>query len=460
MAISLRSDVYVRRLNTTFGAQVAGLDLRDPLDQAGRQQLWSLLMEHKVLFFPEQTLDADSQVAFARQFGELTPSHPVMAPVDDDHPEIWEIDSSGDIRNDVWHSDVTFVKRPPLGSVLRAITIPEIGGDTSWGDLEAAYNSLSAPIRDLIDGLTAVHDGTRSFGPSLAKRKGAGNAWDGSTFSGFSPVEHPVVRVHPETGRKALFVESRVHCLDQGALSLREPRRPGSAVRAHHQAGASGPTSLVQGGRGHVGQPHHRPLREPGLRRLPQGHAARHAHGRRAVRARSPLITPLPRPTGACMRRSGVLQNGLSCVSGTRPRPREAGAVTPNAWMVNLMRLLKPSRVLLLCLPLLFAASATTIAAEPGHRSAARSTSPTRRRRLTGTCSRTRVSTSSRPARRSRAGNPRARRTPNASAAGAGRRSPMATSGTAARATSPAGTERRPCSRAWPSPVGAAVHST
>jgi alpha-ketoglutarate-dependent taurine dioxygenase len=206
MAISLRSDVYVRRLNTTFGAQVAGLDLRDPLDQAGRQQLWSLLMEHKVLFFPEQTLDADSQVAFARQFGELTPSHPVMAPVDDDHPEIWEIDSSGDIRNDVWHSDVTFVKRPPLGSVLRAITIPEIGGDTSWGDLEAAYNSLSAPIRDLIDGLTAVHDGTRSFGPSLAKRKGAGNAWDGSTFSGFSPVEHPVVRVHPETGRKALFV--------------------------------------------------------------------------------------------------------------------------------------------------------------------------------------------------------------------------------------------------------------
>lgn len=197
-----------RRLNTTFAAEVTGLDLREPLAEARRAELWGLLLEHKVLFFHDQQLDADSQVAFARQFGELTPSHPVMAPVDEEHPEIWQIDSSGEIRNDIWHTDVTFVRRPPLGSVLRAISIPEVGGDTNWADLEAAYDSLTPEVRTLVDGLSAVHDGTRSFGPSLAKRRGQGNAWDGSTYAGLTQVEHPVVRVHPETGRKGLFVNT------------------------------------------------------------------------------------------------------------------------------------------------------------------------------------------------------------------------------------------------------------
>lgn len=206
MNTAIATDLHIRRLNTTFAAEVSGLDLRQPLDEETRARVWELFLEHKILFFPGQRLDADSQVAFARQFGELTPSHPVMAPVDDEHPEIWQIESTGEIRNDVWHSDVTFVRRPPLGSVLRAITIPDIGGDTSWADLEAAYQSLSAPVRTLVDGLTALHDGARSFGPSLAKRKGMGNDWDGESFSGFAPVEHPVVRVHPESGRRALFV--------------------------------------------------------------------------------------------------------------------------------------------------------------------------------------------------------------------------------------------------------------
>jgi alpha-ketoglutarate-dependent taurine dioxygenase len=206
MTIAQRADVQVRRLNTTFAAEVTGVDLSRPLDDAGRAEVWNLLLEHKVLFFRDQRLDADSQVAFARQFGDLTPSHPVMAPVDEEHPEIWQIDSSGDIRNDIWHTDVTFVKRPPKGSVLRAVRIPEIGGDTNWADTEAAYYSLTPEVRTLVDGLTAVHDGTKSFGPSLAKRRGQGNAWDGSTYAGFTPVEHPVVRVHPETGHKGLFV--------------------------------------------------------------------------------------------------------------------------------------------------------------------------------------------------------------------------------------------------------------
>lgn len=195
-----------RRLSSALGAEVTGIDLRQPLDSAARQKLWATLVEHKVLFFPGQELDSDSQLAFARQFGDLTSAHPVVKSVDDDHPEVWQIDSQKETRNDEWHTDVTFVKRPPLGSVLRAIRVPDVGGDTLWADLEAAYESLSKPIQVLVDGLTAYHDGSREFGGALAQREGYGNVWDGEVFNGFTLVEHPVVRVHPETGRKALFV--------------------------------------------------------------------------------------------------------------------------------------------------------------------------------------------------------------------------------------------------------------
>jgi alpha-ketoglutarate-dependent taurine dioxygenase len=222
----------VRPLGSTMGARVTGVDLCDRLSPVDLDRLWSLLLAHKVLVFGGQSLDADSLVAFARQFGPLTPSHPVMAPVDVDHPEVWEIDSRGAIRNDVWHTDVTFVERPPLGSVLRAVRVPEIGGDTSWADLEAAYASLSAPIRTAIDGLTALHDGSRSFASSLAQRGSRGNDWDGTAFSAFTPVEHPVVRVHPETGRRSLFVNPEF-TLSINGVSSYESRGLLDALYAH-----------------------------------------------------------------------------------------------------------------------------------------------------------------------------------------------------------------------------------
>ena len=226
------STLRSRRLSATIGARVTGVDLSQPLPPADREALWSLLLSHKVLVFPGQHLDADTQVAFARQFGDLTPSHPVMAAVDDDHPEVWEIDSYGAIRNDVWHTDVTFVERPPLGSVLRAVRVPEFGGDTSWASLEAAYDSLSAPIRTAIDGLTAVHDGSRTFAQSLAERGAAYADWDGRAFSAFVPVEHPVVRVHPETGRRSLFVNPEFTVSIAG-LSAYESRGLLDALFAH-----------------------------------------------------------------------------------------------------------------------------------------------------------------------------------------------------------------------------------
>jgi taurine dioxygenase len=117
------------------------------------------------------------------------------------------LDSTDNGFADVWHTDVTFMKRPPLGSILRAVVLPPHGGDTQWADAQAAYESLAAPVRQLADQLVAVHDGNREFGYYLAQRRGGrGNEWDGEVVTQLTPVEHPVVRVHPETGRRGIFV--------------------------------------------------------------------------------------------------------------------------------------------------------------------------------------------------------------------------------------------------------------
>jgi taurine dioxygenase len=193
-------------LRPAFGAIVHGLDLA-AADDAQVAAVRSALTAHKVLFFGDQTLDPDSQIALGNRLGELTVSHPVVPGIDEAHTEIYALDSADEGFADVWHTDVTFVKRPPLGSILRAVTLPPRGGDTNWADLELAYASLADPVQRLADELTAVHDGSREFGYYLAQRRqGRGSDWEGETFTSLDPVQHPVVRVHPETGRKSLFV--------------------------------------------------------------------------------------------------------------------------------------------------------------------------------------------------------------------------------------------------------------
>jgi alpha-ketoglutarate-dependent taurine dioxygenase len=193
-------------LGPRFGADVHDIDL----DRAGDEELAEVraaLVEHKVLFFEGQQLDDDAQVRLGRRLGELTASHPVVGGVDEAHPEVYALDSADNGFADVWHTDVTFMPRPPLGSILRAVVLPPSGGDTNWADSQLAYESLSAPVRDLADRLTAVHDGNREFGYYLAQRRGGrGSVWDGEVVTRLDPVEHPVVRVHPETGRRGLFV--------------------------------------------------------------------------------------------------------------------------------------------------------------------------------------------------------------------------------------------------------------
>ncbi|GAA3599325.1 taurine dioxygenase [Nonomuraea rosea] len=193
-------------LGPHFGARVEGLDLATAHDD-DLVAVRAALIDRKVLFFPGQTLDADGQVALGRRIGELTASHPVVGGVDEAHPEIYALDSADNGFADVWHTDVTFMARPPLGSILRAVILPPSGGDTSWANSQLAYDSLSAPVRALADQLTAVHDGNREFGYYLAQRRGGqGSVWDGEVVTRLDPVEHPVIRVHPETGRKGIFV--------------------------------------------------------------------------------------------------------------------------------------------------------------------------------------------------------------------------------------------------------------
>jgi alpha-ketoglutarate-dependent taurine dioxygenase len=201
-------------LSGTIGAEIFHVDLRQPLDPETVGAIREALLEYKVIFFPGQDLAPAEHKQFATYFGEITNAHPVV-PGLDDHSEVFEIDYTkarhivaseradyGD--HDKWHTDVTFMETPPLGSILNAVVIPAAGGDTLWADTNAAYEGLSQPIRKLVDGLTAVHDGNPAFGRLLG-RLGHGE-WNGERFTELLPVEHPVVRTHPETGRRSLFV--------------------------------------------------------------------------------------------------------------------------------------------------------------------------------------------------------------------------------------------------------------
>jgi taurine dioxygenase len=206
-----RSLLTLDLLGPSFGAEVVGLDVRSATD-GQVAAIRDALVTYKVLFFRGQDLTDDDQVELGRRIGDLTPAHPVAGGIDAAHPEVYSIDSADPefSFSDVWHTDVSFMERPPLGSLLRAVQLPAAGGDTSWVDSQLAYESLSAPVRQLVDQLTAVHDGNREWGHFLKRHLeqtgGIGNEWDGAQVTELVPVEHPVVRVHPETGRKGLFV--------------------------------------------------------------------------------------------------------------------------------------------------------------------------------------------------------------------------------------------------------------
>ena len=201
-----RRRIEVRPLTATVGAEIVGVDLRQPLDSGTVRSIESALLEHGVIFFRGQDIDAAQQKRFARHFGEI--SIPPFAPRYGADPEFIVLDqlSPKGEGADAWHSDNTFMQEPPMGSILKAVQLPSVGGDTCFASMFAAYEALSEPIRRLIDGLEAVHDLTKPLQKAIAA--GHSTADLAELQAKWPPVRHPVVRTHPVSGRKALFVNA------------------------------------------------------------------------------------------------------------------------------------------------------------------------------------------------------------------------------------------------------------
>jgi taurine dioxygenase len=198
--------IQVTRVTTAIGALVEGVDLSQELAQPQVDRLAELLAQHQVLFFRDQPLTPQQQVRFASRFGTLH-VHPIY-PVLPELPEILVLDTHKDFLpdNDNWHTDVTFSETPPMAGILAAKQMPSSGGDTLWSSCSAAYDGLSEPMRRFLDGLTAQHSVAKSFPPERWQNDPAFKERYERAVAKHPPVNHPVVRTHPVTGRKGLFV--------------------------------------------------------------------------------------------------------------------------------------------------------------------------------------------------------------------------------------------------------------
>jgi len=186
-------------ITPAIGAELSGISLSDQLDGETIADIRQALLDHKVIFFRDQHLGREQLLAFAKRFGKLE-IHPAT-PKDQEHPEILRIEHGPDSkgRENMWHSDVTWRPEPSLGSVLNALEIPPLGGDTLFANMALAYEKLPEEIREQIIGLTAMHDISRVFAKRLGKKPE-------ELHDKYPPQEHPVVRTHPETGLQALYV--------------------------------------------------------------------------------------------------------------------------------------------------------------------------------------------------------------------------------------------------------------
>jgi alpha-ketoglutarate-dependent taurine dioxygenase len=199
--------IQSRRLAGRIGAEVSGVDLATKLDEQTVVDIREVLLSSKVVFFRDQHLDAASQQAFAERFGPLTIAHPTVESIEGE-PNVFELDSVDGGRANYWHTDVTFTDRPPTASVLRSVVIPPYGGDTIWANTVAAYEELPDSLRVFADGLRAIHTNQYDYGRKLEReRSGQSAGKKAAQFTSLNfETEHPVVRVHPETGDRSLLL--------------------------------------------------------------------------------------------------------------------------------------------------------------------------------------------------------------------------------------------------------------
>jgi len=191
--------IKVSPLTPNIGAEIHGVDLAQPLDERTFKEIHDALIEHQVVFFRDQVLTPEQHKAFGRRFGELH-VHPAAPGLVEGHPEILVIKADEKckrVAGEEWHSDVSCDPEPPMGSILYMHELPPVGGDTLFASMYAAYEALSEPMKRFLESLAAIHDGEHVY-------RGRYGADDRGKE--YPRAQHPVIRTHPVSGRKALFV--------------------------------------------------------------------------------------------------------------------------------------------------------------------------------------------------------------------------------------------------------------
>ena len=214
-------DLEIRPYATAIGAEVLGVDLAQPLDDDVWDEISKAFHDHLVIFFRDQKLTPEQHIAFARRFGELEP-YPFVNGIEG-YPELIEIvKMPSEVRNfgAGWHADMSFRDEPPLGAVLYAIEVPPVGGDTMFANMVLAYESLSGGMKAVVEALTGIHD---SHEPADHSQSFKGMSLMGKDGATRQITRHPLVKTHPVTGRKSLYI-SPDYCMELDGMTARESR--------------------------------------------------------------------------------------------------------------------------------------------------------------------------------------------------------------------------------------------
>ena len=214
-----QQDLEILPLASAIGAEILGVDLAEPLSNKAWDQISQAFRDHLVIFFRDQTLTPEQHIAFSRRFGELEP-YPFVNGIEG-HPELIDIvKMPSEVRNfgAGWHADMSFREEPPLGAVLHAIEVPPVGGDTMFCNMYLAYETLSDGMKLLVETLSGVHD---SFEPADHSQNFKGMSLMGKEGATRQVTRHPLVKTHPVTGRKSLFI-SPDYCFAIDGMTDRE----------------------------------------------------------------------------------------------------------------------------------------------------------------------------------------------------------------------------------------------
>tara|TARA_B100001741_G_scaffold307250_1_gene301820 strand:+ start:397 stop:1242 length:846 start_codon:yes stop_codon:yes gene_type:complete len=201
------NQITVNKLTPKIGAEIVGLDFNETLTDLNSDKIYNLLIENKVIFFRNKKMSPETHIKFAKSLGDIEPPHPVYPNVQN-YPEIvlLENNKKNPPDTDVWHTDVTFRPNPPFASILYSQTIPPVGGDTLWSCLTSIYEALPNDIQIYLEKLNAVHD-MGDFRNTFTKNEPLGEAAKlNKGFNKFGSSIHPIIKVHPITKKKLLYI--------------------------------------------------------------------------------------------------------------------------------------------------------------------------------------------------------------------------------------------------------------